>query len=181
MPGLISSGTSNTSATSNTSSTGNTGASSSVPTFNGLNDLMGSLSSYASSSMTNPTATLAPIRNAGLDQINQEYASAPDTVTQQLASRGYGSSGLEGNSLVQVANAKAGAQSGLEGTLASDAIQQSQFGGSLAAQLLNIDKGTNVQTAANGSSTSSGVGSNNGTATPSILSTIEGLASLLLG
>ena len=180
MPGLTGSSTNTNNSSTQSGSSGGTTASSSLPTFNGLNDLMGQLASYSSSSMSNPSAQLAPIRNAGLDQINQSYASAPDTVTQQLASRGYGSSGLEGNSLVQVANAKAGAESGFEGQLANSAIQQSQYGASLANQLLNTDKGTSTQGAYNGSTNGQSNSNSSTTQTPSILNTISGLASLLL-
>lgn len=183
MPGLTSNSTSTNTSTNSTASgsSGGTTASSSLPTFNGLNDLMGSLAAYSSSSMSNPSAQLAPIRNAGLDQINQEYANVPNTVTQQLSSRGYGKSGLVGNSLVSVANAKAGAQSGFEGQLAGDAIQQSQFGASLANQLLNTDKGTNTQGSYDGTTYNTGSSDSNSktTQTPSILATIQGLMSLL--
>lgn len=160
----------NNTSTTNTSNQSNSaviGSTTSSPTFSPqLQSLMDNLQGYSTESMNDPTKQLAPIRNAGLDQINQEYASVPNTVSTQLASRGYGSSGLEGSALTSVANAKAGSQSDLEGQLSSDAINQQNFGASLAEQLLNTGKGSSTftsgqtSTAGTGTSqtTSSGLG-----------------------
>src|ERR1035441_8254141 len=170
MPSLFSSSSSNTTNQNGTSTVGTSGASSSTPTFSsGLQSLMDSLQGYSTQSMTNPSAQLAPIQSAGLDQINQQYATAPDTVSAQLASRGYGSSGLMGNSLVKVANAKAGAQSSFNGQLAGDAVQQSQFGANLANSLLNTGKGTSATTSGTSTGTTSSDSNSNSTSTHSIL------------
>src|ERR1035441_2256550 len=89
MPSLFSSSSSNTTNQNGTSTVGTSGASSSTPTFSsGLQSLMDSLQGYSTQSMTNPSAQLAPIQSAGLDQINQQYATAPDTGSAQLPSRG---------------------------------------------------------------------------------------------
>jgi hypothetical protein len=138
---------------------------------------MGQLSDYSTNSMNNPTAQLAPIRNAGLSNINMEYNNAPQQVTQQLASRGFGSSGATGEDLYNVALAKSGAQGSLEGTLANDAVQQSQFGASLGEQLLNTGKGSTTT----GSSTTTGTSSTNGTSTGPNTMAANGLASLGAG
>lgn len=185
MPFLSTSHTSNDTsgtATNSTSTNGTTGTSTSATFSPELNDLMGQLVSYTGSTLTNPTKALAPIRDAGLDQINTEYANVPKQVSAQLASRGYGSSGLTGPALTQVALAKAGAQSGLEGTLASDALTQQNTSASLAEQLLGLGRGTDTSTSTTGGTTSTGTSSSNsnGSATPSILNTISGLANLLL-
>lgn len=130
--------------------------------------------------MNDPTAALAPIRNAGLQGINQTYAGVPQQVTQQLANRGYGSSGATGDALYKVGLSRAGAVSGLEGQLATQGIQQQQFGASLGEQLLNSLKGSTTST----SGTTSTDGSTTGTETkpgPSIFGTIAGLGSMLFG
>jgi hypothetical protein len=130
--------------------------------------------------MNDPTAALAPIRNAGLQGINQTYAGVPQQVTQQLANRGYGSSGATGDALYKVGLSRAGAVSGLEGQLATQGIQQQQFGASLGEQLLNSLKGSTTST----SGTTSTDGSTTGTQTkpgPSIFSSIAGLGSMLFG
>lgn len=171
--------TQNVSQNSTSSSTG-TSTSSSTPTFSPqLQGLMGQLGDYATNSMNNPTAMLAPIRNAGLSNINQEYAGVPQQVTQQLASRGFGSSGATGEDLYTVANAKSGAQASLEGQLAQLGVQQSQFGASLGEQLLNTGKGTTSTTTGSSSTT----GSSTGTATTTGPNTMaaNGLSSLGAG
>src|ERR1035441_1164978 len=136
--------TTTTSANQNsTSSSSGTSTSSTTPTFSPeMQVLMGQLGDYSTNSMNNPTAMLAPIRNSGLSNINQEYNGVPQQVTQQLASRGFGSSGATGEDLYTVANAKSGAQANLEGQLAQLGVQQSQFGASLGEQLLNTGKGS---------------------------------------
>lgn len=141
---------------------------------------MNQLQNYATNSITNPSAQLQPIYSAGLDQINQSYAGVPQSVTQQLASRGYGSSGLEGNSLVQVANAKAGSQSALSGQLAQDAVQQGQFGASLANALLNTGKGVSSTGTTSQTGSSSASGNSETTGNPSAFSDILGSLGALL-
>lgn len=103
---------------------------------------MTSLANYSTQSTTNPTAALAPIRNAGLQQINSTYAGVPAQVSRQLAARGYGSSGSAGNAMYQTNLQRANAASGLEGQLAQMAQQQGQFGASLGSQLLSVGKGS---------------------------------------
>lgn len=136
--------------------------------------------------MTDPTAALAPIRNAGLQGINETYAGVPQQVTQQLANRGYGSSGATGDALYKVGLSRAGAVSGLEGQLATQGIQQQQFGASLGEQLLNSLKGTSSTGTTSGSTsgTTTTDGSTTGTQTqpgPSIFSSIAGLMGTIAG
>lgn len=130
--------------------------------------------------MTNPTAAMSPIRNAGLQGINQAYASVPGQVAKQMASRGYGSSGAAGNAMYSTNLARAGAVSGLEGQLANMGLQQSQFGAGLGEQLLNSLKGTTAST----SGTSSMSGTSSGSQTqpgPSIFSSLLGSAAGIMG
>lgn len=168
----------NSTKTTNTSETGASSASaSSTPTFSpDLQALMNSLLSYSSSSMTNPSAMFKPIENAGLQSINQTYAAAPGQVAKQMASRGYGSSGAMGDAMYQTGLARAGAVSSFEGGLATDEINQQNFGASLGEQLLNTGKGT--------STTSSGTTSANSTSTqtstPGLGDILGSLAQLLM-
>jgi len=106
---------------------------------------------YSQGLTQDPTAALEPIRNAGLDSINKTYAAVPQAVTQQLASRGYGSSGSVGNSLYKVALARGSAINDLEGQLATKGIDQQNFGAQLGERLLNAGKGT-ASTTSNDSS-----------------------------
>jgi hypothetical protein len=103
---------------------------------------MTSLANYSQNSVNNPTAALSPIRNAGLQGINQQYAAVPDQVARSMASRGYGSSGAMGNAMFNTNLARAGSVAGLEGQLAQMGLQNQQFGASLGNQLLNTGKGS---------------------------------------
>jgi len=151
--GSVFSGKPKTSTSTNTSSSASQGASSDqstssiTPTFSEpMQQLIAQLLQYSGDSINNPTGALAPIRNAGLDSINRTYADIPNQVASQAARRGYGSSGALGSSLYKVGLARAGAASDLEGQLATQGIQQSQFGAGLGEQLLNLTKGTSAST-----------------------------------
>ena len=141
---------------------------------------MRQLMAYGTQSMSDPTGTLSPIRNAGLQQINRTYADVPNQLTRQMATRGYGSSGAMGNALLRTNLERAGAASNLEGQLATQGIQQQQFGASLSDQLINAMRGTSTSTS--GSTSMSGTSS--GTQTqpgPSIFGSLMGLASTVTG
>jgi len=167
----------NSTKTTNTTQTGaTTAAASTTPTFSpDLQQLMNNLLNYSSTSMSDPTAALKPIQNAGLNSINQTYATAPGTVAQQMAKRGYGSSGTMGDAMFNTGLARANAVSNFQGSLATDAINQQNFGATLGEQLLNTGKGTSTT----GDTTSNS--NTNSTQTSSGLGDILGsLASLLM-
>ena len=155
------------------STTGTTNlSSSSTPTFSpDLQALMKQLLSYSGSSMTDPTAAFAPVRNAGLQQINQAYAGVPGQVAKQMASRGYGSSGAAGDAMYRANLARAGSVSSFEGDLAQKAIEQQNFGSTLGMQLLNAGRGTSTTS----SGTTAGTSSSSGTET----TTKSGLGEIL--
>lgn len=92
--------------------------------------------------MTDPSAGLAPIRQAGLDNINRAYMGISSRLGSQFASRGYGSSGDFGSSLYNTEYQRGGAISGLEGQLAQMANSNRQNGASLSEQLLNLTRGS---------------------------------------
>jgi hypothetical protein len=146
--------------------------------------LVRQLMAYGTQSMTDPTSTLAPMRKAGLQQINQAYSSVPGQVTQQMARRGYGSSGAMGDEMYRTGLARAGAVSGLEGQLADRGIQQQQFGASLSDQLMQALRGTDSSTSGTTSMTSKTSGTQVQPG-PSIFSSlmggIAGLSGMLMG
>jgi len=177
--------TSNTNSSSNTATSGTsnaTASSSSTPTFSPqLQALMNSLSSYSTESMTDPMATLKPVEDAGLQAINQSYAGAPGQVAQQMASRGYGSSGTAGDAEYTAALARSGSVAGLQGTLATDATQIQENGANLGEQLLNTGKGTSSTGTSSGTTSGSSSTAGNSTTTQSGLGSIlSSLSSLLL-
>jgi hypothetical protein len=79
------------------------------------------LGSDISTGLADPTKT--PQYASGVNNINQTYKGAADTLTQQLAARGFGSSGVEGSGLENIALSRAGAIGSLTDSL------QSQFEG----------------------------------------------------
>jgi hypothetical protein len=119
---------------------------------------MSQLQNYSTSSIANPQANFAPIRQAGLDQINRSYMDLPQELTQQLSRRGYGSSGQLGNTLFRTGLARSGAVSGFEGSLAQEGINQQNRGATLGTQLLQLGRGTSTT----GTSTSPDVGLSGG-------------------
>ena len=168
------------------SSSGSTsGSSSSTPTLSPeLQAVMQQLLGHAQQQMNDPTAAMAPIRNAGLQNINQTYADVPNQVASQMSRRGYGSSGSMGDSMYKVGLARAGAASDLEGQLATKGIDQQNRGADTMTQLLNMLKGTSSTSSGSMSGTTAGTSSSSGTSTkpgPSIFSSIAGLAGMLMG
>jgi hypothetical protein len=158
---------------SQTTNTSGSTSASATPTFSPqLQQLMTNLLNYSSTSMSNPTAALKPVENAGLNSINQTYATAPATVAKNMASRGYGSSGTMGDAMFNTGLARAGAVSNFEGGIATDAINQQNFGASLGEQLLNTGKGTSTTGTSNSTSTQ--------TSTPGLGDILGSLASLLM-
>lgn len=159
---------------------GKTSSASVTPTMTPeMQALMDKLSSYSSESMDNPTAGMAPIKNAATDQINRNYMDIPNRLSSQFASRGYGSSGNFGNSLYKTAIARGGDLSNLEGQFAQAGINQRNFGASLGANLLNFGKGSTSTATSPDMSLSAGLGA--GANGLSNLSTLLMLSKVLNG
>jgi hypothetical protein len=83
-----------------------------------------------------------PVTASGVNQINEGYSQMPNTVTRQLAGRGFGSSGKLGTALFNTENARLNAVSGFR-------AQSAQNGAGLADSLLNAGRGSSVTTPGN--------------------------------
>lgn len=145
-----------------------------------MQELMRQLMAYGQQSMQNPMQAMAPIRNAGMQGINATYAQVPNQLSSQMARRGYGSSGTMGNAMLSSNLARANAMSGLEGQLATQGIQQQQYGASLGENILNAMRGTTTSS----TGTTSMSGTSSGTQTqpgPSLFSQILGGAATVAG
>lgn len=117
--------------------------STSTPTWSPeMSALRDRLSSYSQNLMTDPSAGTAPIRAAAQERINRRYAAMPDTISRQMAARGYGSSGNFGNTMYQTAYQRSGELSDLDAQMANLILQQKSQGASLSEQLLNLTRGT---------------------------------------
>lgn len=99
-----------------------------------LNDLMGILQ--------NPSAGLAPVQQAGADSINRSFATMPQTATQALAGRGFGSSGQVGDAVYDTEGARLDAQSGLYGQMASLASSRQLSADQIMQSMISSGKGT---------------------------------------
>ena len=128
-------------------------------------------------STSDPNATLAPIRQAGIQQINAAYAPMPSQIMQQMARRGYGSSGAAGDAMYRTGLARAGSIAGLEGGLANSAIQQGQYGAGLGMSLLSAGKGTTSTQASDAFSQNWNKGTGTGTSTSPNMGPSNGLLS----
>lgn len=136
-----------------------TQTSSTTPTLTPqMQALMDQLAGYSTDSMNNPGAGLAPIKNAAIDNVNRNYMSVGSRLNKGFASRGYGSSGSLGDSMLQTEFARAGDLTGLEGQFADRAIGQKNFGASLGTQLLGFGRGSSSE----GSSTGPDMSMSNG-------------------
>lgn len=92
--------------------------------------------------MTNPEQGIAPIRRAGLDNINRTYMDVAPRLASKFAARGYGSSGDFGSSLAQTEYQRGGAMSDFEAQIAQLINGNRNYGASLGTQLLNSGKGS---------------------------------------
>lgn len=145
-----------------------------------MQELMRQLMAYGQQSMQNPMQAMAPIRNAGMQAINATYAQVPNQLSSQMARRGYGSSGTMGNAMLSSNLARANAVSGLEGQLATQGIQQQQYGAGVGQNILNMMRGTTTSS----TGTTSMSGTSSGTQTqpgPSLFSQILGGAATVAG
>lgn len=145
-----------------------------------MQELMRQLMAYGQQSMQNPMQAMAPIRNAGMQAINATYAQVPNQLSSQMARRGYGSSGTMGNAVLSSNLARANAVSGLEGQLATQGLQQQQFGAGMGENILNMMRGSTSSS----TGTTSMSGTSSGTQTqpgPSLFSQILGGAATVAG
>ena len=91
--------------------------------------------------MTSPDAGLAPLKAAGVGEINKQYQSLPDQIQAGLSSRGMGRSGQNTQLQTQAELGRAGAIGGFEGQWANLVSQRQLQAASLSDQLLAIARG----------------------------------------
>lgn len=104
--------------------------------------LMDQLSKFSTDSINNPSAGLAPIKNAAIDNVNRNYMKVGSRLGSSFASRGYGSSGGLGNAMLQTEFQRGGDLSNIEGEFGKAAIERQNFGAGLGQNLLNFGRGS---------------------------------------
>lgn len=98
--------------------------------------LMGRLMTYQQGIMDNPSAGLEPIRTNAMEQVNRNYAGAPDRIATSLAKRGFTQSGQMPHEMFQLEGSRLNDQSGLQAKFAQMISDRQMQGASLGERLL---------------------------------------------
>lgn len=115
---------------------------SSAPTWSPEDEAFrGRVRSRLDQTLSDPGAGLQPLRTAAISGINRRYAEAPGVISQQLARRGYGKSGLAGDMMYRVESDRLRDLTSLEGMWAELLGNREMQGLSLAQQLLGMSAG----------------------------------------
>jgi hypothetical protein len=93
---------------------------------------------------TDPSAGLAPIKQASQDQVNRNYAEMPQLATTKLAARGFGSSGDVGKAVYDTEGARLSDLSGLEGQMTQLASQRQLSASQILQSIISAGRGTSI-------------------------------------
>jgi hypothetical protein len=116
---------------------------SSTPTYTPeMKALQERLLGYSGDLMTNPGKGLQPIKTASADRINRRYQTMPGKISQNMASRGYGSSGDMGNTMFQTEFARSGEMSDLDSLMSQLMLDQQNKGATIGQNLLRMGQGS---------------------------------------
>lgn len=119
-----------------------TAKTSSTPTWSPEDEAFrGQLRTRLEQMISDPGAGLQPLRTAAISGINRRYTEAPGVISQQLARRGYGKSGLAGDMLYRVESDRLRDLTSLEGMWAELLGGRQMQSLSLAEQLLGLSAG----------------------------------------
>ncbi len=120
-----------------------TQTSTSTPTYSPeMQALQKRLLDYSGGMMSNPSAGLEPMKTASSDRINRRYSAMPGKISQNMASRGYGSSGSFGNTMYQSEQARSGEMSDLDSLMTQLALGRQDQGATIGQNLLRMGQGT---------------------------------------
>ena len=141
--------------------------------------LMNLMGPTISQMITNPMASLAPLQTAANEQVNANYAQAPQAIRDQFMSSGGAASGKSGMATIQEQLARQGALAGVAANTETAAANRQVTAEGLAQNLLN----TNLGSTTTGSGTGTTVQSGNeaGGALSAGLSSLTNLLGLLQG
>jgi hypothetical protein len=105
--------------------------------------------SYLTGVRDNPDGGLGPIKAAGQDQINRNYAQLPQLATTKLAARGFGSSGSVGDAVYDTEGARLGDLSGLFGQMAKMGSDRQRSAAQMIQNMISAGRGTSTTTPGN--------------------------------
>lgn len=120
-------------------------------------DMLDPLATRATQLMTNPAATLEPIRQARRGAVNESFSGVEDGLAEKLLAFGGGKSGKFGTALRQAEMARLGGLAGVDADMTQLILDQQREGSSLAERLLGMTFESETSDSRTGSSASSGV------------------------
>ncbi len=139
--------TSTTNESSNSASTTTKNLSNSQNLANSL------LSTYLSSSLTDPSAGLTGLKTTARNSVNDNYSGATQNLADSLLSYGGTSSGKFGTALRKMQSSRAGTLSNVNSQYDQFALNRQNTAASLAEALLGMNFGSTTNASSSGTST----------------------------
>jgi hypothetical protein len=118
--------------------------------------LMNLMGPTISQMITNPMASLAPLQTAANEQVNANYAQAPQAIRDQFMSSGGAASGKSGMATIQEQLARQGALAGVAANTETAAANRQVTAEGLAQNLLNTNLGSTTTGSGTGTTVQSG-------------------------
>jgi hypothetical protein len=100
--------------------------------------------------LSSPGAGLEPIQQSSSDAINRAYSALPQTATNALAARGFGSSGKVGDAVYDTEGSRLGAQSDLYGQMAQLANSRQLSAAQIIQGMVAAGRGASTSYPGNG-------------------------------
>ena len=143
--------------------------------------VMGDTGGYIRNLLTNPSAAVAPARTASLNSVNNNFVGAGQKIRNKFLQGGGNASGKAGRASREVEMGRLGALNDTNLSFDQKALDLQQLAAQLGLNFSNINMGQDATTSATatGNTNTSGTRTTTVQQTPSILSSIQTLASLL--
>jgi hypothetical protein len=147
----------------------------------GQQAVMGDTGSYIRNMLTNPAAATAPARTASINSVNNNFVGAGKKIRGKFMQGGGNASGKGGRANREAEMGRLGAINDTNLSFDQKGLDLQQLAAQLGLNFSNINMGQDASTSAtsNGTSSSTGRSVTTQQSTPSILSSIQTLASLL--
>ena len=114
-----------------------------TPTWDPANQgLLDQTRASVSGTLSNPSQYVEPMRLKGIDSINRRYRDVPGRVSEQLAQRGYGSSGEMGKGLFKTEMSRFGDVSDFENMINQMILGEKNSAIGQSQNLLSLTRGT---------------------------------------
>lgn len=143
--------------------------------------IMGDTGGYIRNLLTNPGGAIAPARTASLNTVNNNFVGAGQKIRGKFMQGGGNASGKAGRANREVEMGRLGTLNDTNLSFDQKALDLQQLAAQLGLNFSNINMGQDANTSATatGNTNTSGTRTTTVQQTPSILSSIQTLASLL--